>query len=93
MDYEELAMESAIWPWIDDDLAGMELEVWDDYNDQIIECGTGGNVGPRCPSSSNNDRDGAGPVARSCISDSFPTKSQNCAKGVDKGCRYSTIRT
>jgi hypothetical protein len=31
MDYEDLAMESAIWPWIDDDLAGMELEPWDDY--------------------------------------------------------------
>ena len=65
MDYEDLAMESAIWPWIDDDLAGMELEPWDDYEDQIIECGTSGNVGPWCPSSSNNDRDGAGPVARS----------------------------
>ena len=33
MDYEDLAMESAIWPWIDDDLAGMEIEVWDDYDD------------------------------------------------------------
>ena len=31
MDYEDLAMESAIWPWIDDDLAGMEMELWDDY--------------------------------------------------------------
>lgn len=44
MDYEDWAMESAIYPWLDEDLAGMELEKadwddieanapWDDYRD------------------------------------------------------------
>ena len=32
MDYKDLAMELAIWPWIDDDLAGAE-DLWDDYDD------------------------------------------------------------
>lgn len=30
MDYEDWVAESAIWPWIDDDLAE---DLWDDYED------------------------------------------------------------
>ena len=41
MDYENLAMESAIWPWIDDELLSPQEyvsraeteKVWDDYDD------------------------------------------------------------
>ena len=32
MDYEDLAMELAIWPWIDDESAEAE-DLWDDYDD------------------------------------------------------------
>jgi hypothetical protein len=42
--------------------------------------------------SSYNDRDGAGPVARSCNSESFLNKPCFLAQVIDKHGRYSTIR-